>query len=482
MSTRDMKRDNDGNRYYYTAKDLQCQYRDDALSSHHLLKYVDVDYYSGMEDLGGRAACLYTFSPTTPSGSNQEMTWRTIGNEVEVSISGGATYRHQLWNWNIDHFTWEDATGVYLYLVESKRVNQHLLVFLNPIAFVNNKASLLAPRRPLERRSLSYGPYGMAVLDDKVWIQAPGLHTSVAIPLDAFSAATLRLRIHDKLYKPIPADFESLFARANVDKPALAACAYLKLAQDHPEALEVIPAPTVGRRDLVAYTPEGDVELEEPKTSGTLIGPKITNIGLCPTKCRNSDSSMLEHRLNAVASTDNSHLTEHDRELIEEFVGLMAEDSGYALNSLEPTSLEEVKRRQNRPTQKQKADRAAPMIGEQKNVYKTFQKAEVYLEAKAPRNITTVPEQHKELASTYSYQLSEVVGNCHWYAFSLSPAEIAKRVQEKLNGLSSVCSNDVSKMDGSTNAKFGDVLATVLCSFFKENCSQDILKILNCEA
>jgi hypothetical protein len=79
----------------------------------------------------------------------------------------------------------------------------------------------------------------------------------------------------------------------------------------------------------------------------------------------------------------------------------------------------------------------------------SFQKAETYADVKDPRNISTIPGVNKLNYSQFQYKFSEdVLKKQPWYAFGLTPLQIAHRVVAICKHALSACKTDLSRFDG----------------------------------
>jgi hypothetical protein len=79
---------------------------------------------------------------------------------------------------------------------------------------------------------------------------------------------------------------------------------------------------------------------------------------------------------------------------------------------------------------------------------KVFPKAEVYNGIKPPRMITTIGPLVKMIYSMFIYRISAHIKRQHWYAFGLTPREVAQRVGELAREALKIILTDFSKFDG----------------------------------
>lgn len=97
----------DGERTYHWLRDVRLPGRQDPITSRHVVKMIDVDYH--IDDFPAHLAeypvphVLYTTVPSRPGGrdANSEY-WFDNSGEYVSSISGGGLYKHRLWNYHVD--------------------------------------------------------------------------------------------------------------------------------------------------------------------------------------------------------------------------------------------------------------------------------------------------------------------------------------------------------------------------------------------
>jgi hypothetical protein len=86
---------------------------------------------------------------------------------------------------------------------------------------------------------------------------------------------------------------------------------------------------------------------------------------------------------------------------------------------------------------------------------------------KDPRNISTVPADHRTEYSRFTLPLSKfLAATTSWYAFSRPPAEFAKLLHEKASKWSSAVENDYSRFDGTNGPMQSTVIRVMLISAF----------------
>jgi len=150
----------EGTRLYYHAKDLQMRVTDDKLTSKHIIKMTDVDYYVPIHQyLTGNNLLLYTFTPYNVAGAGTDYTYRVInGDNIDMHVNGGGHYTHQLWDYETDHAMIDHWWGSCFYLVESKSLSDdRKIIFFNHIRTIYGPLAWLIPGFRIHRKRLCYG-------------------------------------------------------------------------------------------------------------------------------------------------------------------------------------------------------------------------------------------------------------------------------------------------------------------------------------
>ena len=124
---------------------------------------------------------------------------------------------------------------------------------------------------------------------------------------------------------------------------------------------------------------------------------------------------------------------------------------------LDPSHESRVYETQNRPGQ-QRLLHDADAGGARNTAADAMQKAEAYGNIKDPRNITIIRNtDHKRDWSRYMYAFTDMLKVHPWYAFGLTPCEIAERVAEICQGAKSLNNSDLSRFDGHVGFLFREL-------------------------
>jgi hypothetical protein len=146
---REDKRGWKGNKSHYFLSDVNMPIRDDGVCFDYLIVLFDVDYYVSretFEQYAGFKIVIFTVDVNAVGGSDSESFWYIDGDIYTEHIAGGATWKHQVWNYDganciIRDLKRDGKTGVviedngyWMYHIERRRFpgTNKMLVFLNP--------------------------------------------------------------------------------------------------------------------------------------------------------------------------------------------------------------------------------------------------------------------------------------------------------------------------------------------------------------
>lgn len=185
----------------------------DVVRDHDVLKFMNVDYYVDWNDYLFLFVpmILYTFDPDDPAGSYDDYNWTVnASNEIVMTVGGGAQYCHQLWDYNVDHFT-ATAPGMQMFF-QCERIplqGGYWVVLIQPIRVepcVTRRYSHTLKRQALLQRGITSRATRttLAVKTTKTSINMclPAASTAVHCPLvclDHYIArcASREMTIHD---------------------------------------------------------------------------------------------------------------------------------------------------------------------------------------------------------------------------------------------------------------------------------------------
>jgi len=485
MSRSDQRRGRVGSRTSFWAKDVNAQFvpfnpREDDLHA-----MVDVDQYIDMPAFlctQFKPTILYTFVPCAAARTTKNYAYTfTDQNEVEYKVTGGATYKHQVWDYGQDNtITVKKIFGIpyacAVYLIDRRQTDDdHMIILFSPMVkwtgikamfaafFLSGKT--LSRLEPVTDNSNFARLYLFSEKEHLVSTAECGHYTAATVPVDKDEAIKLTQRLSSSDIQ-IPSVLSIL---GNTDR----SCATILTAY-HRLRLERHP-PTIYPLDVTInhYRPLNTVP-EITKTAMTAFMQPIIPDTYVPQKCYSNDVLMVTERITKL-SGPNPPL----HPIMQLFIGEFLEEMFPQRGILHPTELEEVFIRQDRPTQRHILqatmfdDPLAP------TTYKTFMKAEAYSEPKDPRVITTLPGALKREYSQYMYALSDyVVENCDWYAFGHNPINIAAKVAAICSrATENVGLGDYSRFDGRVNGLIRLLEAQLLCRAFSREDSAIALEL-----
>lgn len=490
MAPRELKKGGSGNHYFYFSKDLAMPAVVKDIPNDSIIKLIDVDYYVNIPALIAKMQpiIIYTFVPKTMAGVNSEYAWYVKDGQMVTQISGGASYKHELWNYDTDHVSynfgpfWNNWRITALIEMRDTHDENRKLIFIQPMSRCWSSSSAHIPERPLERKFLDSPQTILTQTLDPptVHMQVPTLNVNVSIPMDSFSTCVLRYRHAVTLkHPPLVSDFERVFLSVGVQQASLAAACFVNLMESGHDGH--VPWTTVPKVEPTAYTPIGDLLLETPKETAETIGQSLFPTAAVPTRSQNSDFSMLKGRILDVAARDSPPLNDEDFLILEHFCARLSKDSGDTPGTIVPQLSSEVRDQQPRPTQKAGNHQVEHLVGTERKGIKTFQKSEVYAKLTAPRNIMNISSEHRIRLSSYTYALAKVFKKLKFYAFGRNPGDLAQLLCDYARSNEYLIPSDISKMDGSTNFRCEQVYAYICCFFLNEEGREDFLRLRNNE-
>jgi hypothetical protein len=502
ISEADMKRGYNGFKRLYHAKDLLYAFREDPEGRGDFIKLADVDYYVDMPSMLSLAKpmILWTATPKHVAGPLQDGAFTFLeSGQYHQHMAGGATYQHELWDYETDHLVSKHWWGSVSYFVETMVCPQdptRSIIGLFPARVVLGPVGWFVPGRPLRRRSvvqrgtnhvwstsrsivndretieqatarLKHPPTASDVLIDAGMTEytsfgIAGEFRSAIIPTNVLKIAWLKYKraVQSPLssvesYLRTEATLHPWLQWWSLNRMSFVSMAALLVAmfEDCPDLVTTrftdvqvaLPIP-----DEVSYTPYRGQALEDEKcVVRSLLPPGRPHLvapAVGPTRGKASDEQCVEGRITSIKNV--RHGTLRDEEAARWFIRKICEASGTRHHTLVPKDFEEVFARQARPTQRSILQLAEDWAEYTSRTLKTFMKAEGYGKVTDPRNITTIPGSPKMRYSRFTYALQEVVKHVHWYAFSKNPAEIGRAIAALLRGRKRVVPTDFSRWDG----------------------------------
>ncbi len=454
-SRRDVEQSIAGNRSYYWLKDTDVAYSDEQPTSADLVGVVDVDYYLDMPQLLSSLECpviLYTMTPTT-SGEPMDdglSFYFDRRDRIHVSLSGGAQYVHELWNYGTDVMGAGDLKvfafwrSLYVsYDVERRKVSKHSsLVALIPRHKWTGIGAWIAQClecQSLERVKVNHGGWNL------LKIQSPERHEVSISRVDSPVNATLSVELHEGICSTVAVSkipitismVESQVTKSGLSHAQSALlCAYYRDERPQPK-LTVFPIErSINRFQWGEFDPDAKPSLHPFMT------PMVV-WALAPDVSKGNEQRCISERITKVAAPILP-LTPQFIKYVDEFVTHMVKNP----HTYVPVSEEAVWELQSRPAQRRNLEEAS-MIDVANPIVNAFSKKEAYAKYTDPRNISTINPKDKLEYSRIVYAIGEIMKLQPWYAFGHTPRETADRVVEVCRRARFVVPSDYSRLDGS---------------------------------
>lgn len=463
-SSRDVRSGVLGSLKHHWPKDTHSPEHIDPLPDRPFIKLTNVDYYLSKEDWVdlfalGHPIGIFTFLAARPCGSAHNVSWTcSENNELEMWVAGGAHYRHQLWDYNVDTVT-SVTDGVQRTFMCERRflTSEWGVVLLTPLSICHTTRP---PSYPFARRKLvvlavtgetqaEFGRSGSLTKktvaavtvqghNPGTWLSSPGLLESVFIPescvatvMAANDAAALRLS--DVAYRIGPW-FNTKVGLSSASA-LIYSCLPVRMSDRPPIWTEAEAAMT-----FVAPASTPDDAAVDPRAGGRTLTPPVLEGAVAPAKSRSNDIWCVNQRIEAIRNT--KPIPREYSSFVEEFVTRIST----VLTAFTPDMVNE---RQSKPAQRAgNAQVAAVAAGEMKADVEAFLKSELYNEPKDPRNISTLPPEHRLRYSAYTLALADHLKLCPWYAFGLDPKQTGEAVRALATHRSKLVETDFSRFDG----------------------------------
>ncbi len=485
-STNDVKHKRRGCRTFYWSKDLAVEHETFKPHENEVIAMIDVDYYIDMPLMLAHYPRTYMISTFTPSavsacGGEYSFTFNK-DNVVKYSVSGGATYEHQVWNYGSDMLLAVSPTFMSMgyqvtsYNVDRKQLDpHHQLILLSPAKTfwspVLDLSSYLGGHR-LSRLVVSDGKFLRLNVQTKDGLSVStgniGSYAEATIPMvmDDSIASVARLGKNDITIAQVKTTLGSSdMASASV------LTEYHRSQQPTPTATAypVDKAMVRYQFDPANYDPDA-------KPAMTPFMSPLIEPAYVPDKCEANDRQAIQGRVTELHSTCS--VTPFLTNMITEFIQLMVPKE--LVRTGHPVSLEEVRQRQSRPTQQALLDKADMSVDESDGTpVQSFMKAEPYDAIKDPRVISTINPVLKQNYSSFVYAFSDTIMKPQpWYAFGKTPKEIAERVAHVCSRASQVIKTDLSRFDGRVSRVLRLLEDSLMQRFFAEEYHEQLCELM----
>jgi hypothetical protein len=451
-------------RSYFWAKDLGAAPAPFKPSGGDLVAMVDVCQYVDIPSFlvqHFRPMLLYTFQPSRVARDAGEYDFTfNRQNEVVYHVNGGATYEHEVWNYDTDSvivhrtfagkswfslWNWIPFVSV-IYKIDKKQMDpDHQIILFSPVKrywFLMSLLSRLVSSNPLKRLKVVHGDFlRLRHKTDKNVMISTG-------------------RVNELLCgeTTVTAD-EAISSISRAIKSGLTTAHVKKMMPDNDEGMSVVyefhsqklPTASIitysGAQDagVRAFQYKPDNYDSEAKASMVSFMNPLVNGGFCPDICQNNAKQAVEGRITKVKSS--SAPTKFLMRAMYEFTEMFYLHAGAGKGSLYPVEPEVVYQMQDKPTQRRILELAQFVTPHRMG--KSFIKREAYPKITDPRIITVINGTDKYHYSRFIYSFAEVLKQQSWYAFGKNPVSISQRVVKILLEAKTATNTDFSRFDGS---------------------------------
>jgi hypothetical protein len=487
-SAADVRNGRAGCRTYYWGKDLTVGYSPVQPNKDDLLCIVDADMYMDIPALlcdVFQPVLISTFQPTRAAKSDGEYAFYFKPNgSVHYAVAGGAKYEHPVWNYGNDVAVavttrWWFINQHHVYNIDRRRLDEHHeLILLTPIKTVSvpffDLSSILGGQNvrrlnPIER------------VNDKDFVRLTvctkeGLYRSTGkadTMLEAWTTAKeddtiASLALISKI-DLTPATIKTVLG--NTDQTTATILTEYHRARDSTSIGEMV-YPVGESVFKFQYTPE--TYTPEAKASMIPFMSPIILGGYAPDRCLANDQAAINGRVLDIRPPEievTPNMARHMTEFLELLIP--TPHAGH------PVSHEEVYNKQHRPAQRMILDRASMVSAAVvDDAIQSFQKSEMYEKITDPRIISTIPGVNKNNYSRFIYSFTNVLRATRWYAFALTPLEVAKRVATVCLLAMSVCLTDLSRFDGRVAAPLRRLEHLAMMRYFHKDYHKELCELM----
>jgi hypothetical protein len=456
---------------HYAVGDLHTSVRDDDPMPQDVITCIDVDYYlKDPEQIFGfvNPAVIHTFSPRAVCGFDGDAPFRILDDHVHYDVSGGASWKHRVWDWT--------AYGEYLeFAVQSPGLVGSLLSWIGVQKVVYQKVHHSRPWETCPHRALvwllpQFTSYKICWLPSDLVVRKlsrvdysdstrPGWNSLVYQTKDEVRINFGRAG-EDACMDMLKSDFDVLMGLQSAqsvtsrmlgmgyNKP----CELALVGQYFRKAGPTLVDPhRVSRPSTVKVHWPASFEADvEESSARAYAAPLVTDGNLMPMIKRwECLSDSLERRV-TFAKNEVEPPFRYNR-LAEEFVRLVVPIPCQG----HPMLLEEAKDELSKPSQILAVTNVWETVDmEHRRLIEAFVKNEPTM--KNGRIISSFADARFLLKfSTYTLRFRDRVlhaeWNKHWFCPGSTPLELAKKVQEYVGSIHTPCEGDFTNLDGSVS-------------------------------
>jgi len=472
-----------GNRYYYAARDLQFDYKDDGLSHGDVVTFVDVYLNdSDIQQYTGYAMLFYYFSPACLSGRcpSGESYYRFVDQHtIEFKATGATNWRHTYMHFDADHLFLEKDGTTFMYKVDTKPVNRklphRLMTLLTPVAALPTfVARCINGYRPFQMCSDVYRDENGTLYKRStnqntsvMSIKLAKLDKSCELPYDDFISVRMSI---DMIEKPRKSDIN-----AAINSEGFKATSYII----NYLASALINRPTLPQsfRDTLSYYGPPDDDEKEPAIR-EVAEPITDKPVFAPMKSKMNEQVTLIDRIEN--PTNNLDPDPQYHEYRDEFFNLIINSTD--IKHLNPIDVSDVFKLQTSSTQRNRQEISLhdTYIVPENVKNRAFQKNEAYTKTSAPRNISTSPQPQLVNLMRFAQPVKEnILKKLHFYMPGKSAKQIAKEVCMYVRKNGTVVETDFSRYDGSLSHFLRMLERDIYLYYYRDsNQKDDFIKLL----
>jgi len=448
MSAADQRKGLLGTRVWRWSKDLNAEPRDHGVESSSVVGIVDVDYYMDMPDYLSTVAVptlLYTVSPEAVAGTTENTVFHfNDQSEMEMHVTGGAHYKHKIWDYGTDSLTTSFDGLTVVYLVDRKRVAEHrYLVLLTPLRiFADSMAFMadlwldhhrLARLDPVRGRHVVLKTVANRQAGISFGLTGTDLH--VELPSSTFTALEVVARNSGT---PITLATVESFIPSGTREKATALLEYLREKKSVSAPVVYPLSESIVRYQFGNYEPEAK-SLLTPFMSPLVHGCFV------PDNTTGNEKQCMESRVLNPKTASTAYPSARSTQFAAEFIERAVPKK--CRHKLRPISHEEVVDRCQRPGQILIALEASNNGDHAYEKTVLFKKKEPYAKIADPRGIVDFSGGLKTEHGRYIYPAADHCKELPFYSFGHTPREQAERVASICQSSESVNQSDGHRWD-----------------------------------
>jgi hypothetical protein len=472
----------DGFHGLYMDKDFTLDPTRDPITDRHILVFIDSDYYVELSDFAyhEQPMVMYTFVPQEVAGQAHGYNWCINDkDEVEYTVNGARTYKHQLWDYSGDFMTFDYPDKSIIYRVDYRfaspdDINRRIVVF-TPVRMVLSPWNWFVSGKRLQRQK--FFEKGFVTLESS---DENGTRWFSVARASSFCSAKICRKAWDSLIQKCWADgvkssynitgWLGSLGVEYVQSQAVAAMisAYIEeglgfIAKAcNPYAGHIGKAPP-------NYTVIG-AQTDEEKSIGRLISVPLVEVpATVPSSSAQNSAQGVRGRVIDVRNDIDPPNRFH--QYAKEFRDFMVPKPG----CVTPWSVTDVVDTQVLAPQRARNARTLPWMHRcYKCVVRAFMKQETTNDYGDARNISQVPTEQSLSFAKFTYGLKVLLEGLDFYMPSKSPEEIARKLLTSALHNQFLTEADGSRFDGRVSKFLQELVRSVFKRAFSTEFHEEI--------